>query len=99
VPNTSTSGGLLNHDEGRDSYRWHNRPPLSSRTTGLTGTGSCIVQNAGDTAVFLGGEAVSASGAAAGLSLAAGATLTVPGGGPLYGIVASGTGTVAFLAA
>jgi hypothetical protein len=59
-----------------------------------------IVQNTGDTPVFLGAESVAASGTAAGLSLAAGATLTIPFPSSLYGIVASGgTGTVTFFAA
>jgi len=61
--------------------------------------GGVVVQNTGAAGVILGGQDVSASGAAAGPSLAAGATLTVPGSGSLYGIVASGTVTVAFLAA
>jgi hypothetical protein len=58
-----------------------------------------IVQNTGASAVILGGSTVSASGPAAGPSLAASSTLTVPGPGALYGIVASGTGTIAYLAA
>jgi hypothetical protein len=62
-------------------------------------SGGVVVQNTGAAEVILGGPAVSASGAAAGPSLAAGAALTVPGPGPLYGIVASATGTVAFVAA
>jgi len=58
-----------------------------------------IVENTGDVTVFLGGESVAASGADTGFPLAAGAVLTIPwsGGEPLYGIVASDTGTVAFL--
>lgn len=60
-----------------------------------------IIQNASDAAVFLGGATVAATGSAAGISLAAGDTLTIPfgGGTPLYGVVASGTGAVAFLTA
>jgi hypothetical protein len=57
-----------------------------------------IVQNTGDTPVFLGAESVAASGTAAGVSLAEGATLTIPIAGELFAVVASGTGTVAFIA-
>jgi hypothetical protein len=58
-----------------------------------------IVQNTGDTPVFLGAESVAASGTAAGLSLAAGATLTIPLAGQLFAVAASDTGgTVAFIA-
>jgi hypothetical protein len=56
-----------------------------------------IIQNSGDGPVFLGDDSVAASGPA--LSLAPGATLTIPGGGAhLYGVVASGTGSVTVLA-
>jgi hypothetical protein len=58
-----------------------------------------VVQNSGETPVFIGGATVSASGTAAGLSLAAGATLTAPFIGELFAVVASGTGAVAFLTA
>jgi hypothetical protein len=57
-----------------------------------------IVQNAGDTPVFLGGAQVAASGTAAGISLAEGASLVIPLAGQLFAVVASGTGTVAFIA-
>jgi hypothetical protein len=65
-----------------------------------------VIQNSGSTPVFVGGSAVAASGANAGISVAPGATLTVPGvhgGGAafdpqLYGVVATGTTTVAFIA-
>lgn len=57
-----------------------------------------IIQNSGDTPIFLGDDSV----AAIGLSLAAGQTLTLPAGSgrgfALYGVVASGTGTVSLLA-
>jgi len=59
-----------------------------------------IVQNSGETPVFLGTAAtVAASGTPAGLSLAAGATLTIPFVSELFAVVASDTGTVAFIAA
>jgi hypothetical protein len=61
--------------------------------------GGVVVQNTGDVAVILGDADVAASGDTAGPSLAAGATLTIPRPGQLYGVVASGTGTVAFLTA
>jgi hypothetical protein len=58
-----------------------------------------IIQNTGTEAVFLGDESVSANGATPALSLAPGATLTIPGGGcTLYGVVASGTGSLTVLA-
>jgi hypothetical protein len=57
-----------------------------------------IVQNSGDTPVFLGAESVAASGTAAGVSLAAGATLTIPLAGQLFACVDSGTGLVSFIA-
>jgi hypothetical protein len=72
--------------------------PTLIYTAGYQGHGA-IVQNSGETPVFLGTDAtVAASGAAAGLALPAGATLTIPFPGSLYGIVASGTGTVTFFA-
>ncbi len=59
-----------------------------------------IIQNTGDAPVFLGDESVSASGATPALSLAPGAIMTVPGGGlTLYGVVASGAGSLTVLAA
>jgi hypothetical protein len=58
-----------------------------------------IIQNTGTEAVFLGDESVSANGASPALSLAPGATLSLPGGGcTLYGVVASGTGSLTVLA-
>jgi hypothetical protein len=64
-----------------------------------------IIQNSGSSQVFVGDSNVAASGADAGISVAAGATLTIPGvrGGPLftpdlYGVVETGSTTVAFLA-
>lgn len=67
-------------------------------TSGFGG-GGAVVQNSGDTPVFLGGESVSALGTAAGVSLAAGAILTFPFGRELFAVVASGTTTVAFVVA
>lgn len=58
-----------------------------------------VIQNSGSVAVFLGGATVATSGTAAGVSLAAGATLVVPFSAELFGIVATGTTTVAFMAA
>jgi hypothetical protein len=59
-----------------------------------------IIQNSGDTPVFLGDESVSGTGATPALSLTPGATLTIPGGGiTLFGVVASGAGSVTILAA
>ncbi|UXA04425.1 hypothetical protein KXD96_15460 [Mycobacterium sp. SMC-2] len=59
-----------------------------------------IIQNSGDVPVFVGDESVSADGATPALTLAPGATVTIPGGGcTLYGVVASGTGSVTVLAA
>lgn len=64
--------------------------------------GSCgqvLIQNNGAAAVFLGSSSVAASGANAGISVAAAATVTVPCGSAhdLYAIIASGTAPVAFL--
>lgn len=60
-----------------------------------------LLQNTGAVAVFVGGPAVTASGATTGISLAAGATLSVPSVGGLthnvYATVASGTSTVVYL--
>jgi hypothetical protein len=72
--------------------------PTLIYTAGYQGHGA-IVQNSGETPVFLGTDAtVAASGTAAGLLLAPSAILMIPFPGSLYGIVASGTGTVAFIA-
>jgi hypothetical protein len=71
-------------------------PTLICTSDFLTGV---VIQNSGDATVFLGGSTVAASGTAAGVSLAAGSTLAIPAlieG--LFAVVASGTGTVAFLA-
>jgi hypothetical protein len=52
-----------------------------------------IIQNIGNTPIFLGDESVSASDPTPALSLAPGATLTIPVVGcSLYGVVNSGTG-------
>jgi hypothetical protein len=60
-----------------------------------------LVQNNGSTPVFLGGSTVTASGATAGVQVAAGATVTVPTTGAerlsLYGILGSGTANVSYL--
>ena len=66
-----------------------------------TGAHGVLIQNNGSVAVFIGGSTVTASGATAGISVAANATVTVPtvGDSPhdLYGIVASTTANVAYL--
>lgn len=69
-------------------------------TTGSPG--GVLVQNNGSVAVFLGGSAVTADTAATGgISVAAGASVTVPTAGgakaDLYAVVASGTAAVAWL--
>lgn len=60
-----------------------------------------LVQNNGSAAVFLGGPSVTATGATAGLQVAAGDTVRVPTTGAdtlvLYGIVASSTAPVSYL--
>ncbi|AXO25146.1 hypothetical protein LIX17_01625 [Mycobacterium avium subsp. hominissuis] len=56
-----------------------------------------IVQNSGDTAVFVGDDSVSANGQMPALPLHPGANLTVPRRGGLCGVVESGTGTVTCL--
>lgn len=60
-----------------------------------------LIQNAGTTAVFLGGSAVAASGANQGIQVGANATQLVPsiGGAPhdLYAITASGSEPVVYL--
>lgn len=64
------------------------------------GTGGIYVYNGGSNAVILGGNTVTASGATAGVSLAASAGLTIPTAGPfhdLYGITASGSSNVSFI--
>lgn len=60
-----------------------------------------LVQNNGASPVFVGGATVTTSGATQGVQVAANASLLVPGapGDVLYGVVASGTATVAFLTA
>jgi hypothetical protein len=64
-------------------------------------TGGLVVQNNGAVAVFVGGPTVTASGATAGVQIAANGTLTVPTTGSeplaLYGIVASSTANVSYL--
>jgi hypothetical protein len=69
-----------------------------------SGTGGIYVMNTGSVAVVLGGSNVTATGAKAGVSLAAtgtsGSAVLIPTAEPahdLYGIVASGTSTVAFI--
>jgi hypothetical protein len=68
----------------------------------IAGRGGVIVQNNGSAAVFLGGANVAVSGASTGISLAAGATVFVPTAGSstaiLFGVVATGTQPVVFLA-
>lgn len=69
-------------------------------TTGSSG--GVLVQNNGTVAVFLGGSTVTAdTTATGGISVAAGATVTVPtvGGAKadLYAVVATGTANVAWL--
>jgi hypothetical protein len=69
-------------------------------TTGASG--GVLVQNNGSVAVFLGGSTVTADATATGgISVAAGASVTVPtvGGAKadLYAIVASSTAAVAWL--
>jgi hypothetical protein len=69
-------------------------------TTGSSG--GVLVQNNGATPVFLGGSAVTADATATGgVSVAAGASVTVPTVGgmkaDLYAVVASGTAAVAWL--
>lgn len=63
-----------------------------------------LVQNNGNVPIFLGDSTVAASGDAAGISLAAGATLQIPGvrgagtyTTELYAVTASDSGTLAFL--
>lgn len=63
------------------------------------GTGGIYITNTGAVTVTLGGSSVTTSGANAGPTLAANQSLIFPtSAGPtsLYGIVASGTTTVAF---
>lgn len=63
------------------------------------GSGGIYVQN-GATAIVLGGSNVTATGATAGISLAASAAALLPTSGALhdlYAITASGTSNVAFL--
>lgn len=63
------------------------------------GTGGVYLTNTGSGDVFLGGSNVTTSGATAGPKLAAGASIIFPSSaGPtdLYGIVATGTTTVAW---
>jgi len=63
------------------------------------GTGGIYLTNTGSATVYLGGASVTTSGATAGPSLAAGASLIFPtskGPSDLYGIVATGTTTVAW---
>lgn len=63
------------------------------------GTGGLYLTNTGVNDVFLGGPNVTTSGATGGPKLAAGASLIFPtsrGPTDLYGIVASGTTTVAW---
>lgn len=57
-----------------------------------------VLENSGATPVFLGTPTVAATGANAGPSLAAGGSLVLPFIGAVFGVVASGTTTVAFLA-
>jgi hypothetical protein len=65
-----------------------------------------LIQNSGSNPVFVGDPTVAASGANAGIQVAAGETLTIPGvhsgapsfAPPLYGVVATGTTTVAYIA-
>jgi hypothetical protein len=60
-----------------------------------------VVQNNGSAAVFPGGSTVTATGATAGVQVAANATLTIPTTGAeplaLYAVVASGTSNVRYL--
>ena len=60
-----------------------------------------VLQNTGSNAIFLGGSTVTSSGANIGYSLAAGASLTLPGvnfqGHNLYAIVASTASTLVWL--
>jgi hypothetical protein len=64
-------------------------------------SGGIFVSNAsGGSVVFFGGSSVTASGATAGPSLAAGSSLLLPTAGPahgLYGVTASGTATVSYI--
>jgi hypothetical protein len=70
----------------------------SNRSQPLHGV---VVQNNGSTPVFLGGSTVTATGATAGVQIAANGTPTVPTTGAeplsLYGVCASGTNNVAYL--
>lgn len=64
-----------------------------------SGTGGVYLTNTGAADVFLGGSSVTTSGATGGPKLAAGASLIFPtsrGPTDLYGIVATGTTTVAW---
>lgn len=67
----------------------------------VDGTGGIYLSNAsGGVAVLLGASNVTATGATAGPSLAAGATVILPtasGAHDLYGITASGTATVSYI--
>jgi hypothetical protein len=59
-----------------------------------------VIQNNGSATVFLGGSTVTATGATAGIQVAANATVTVPTAGAepveVYAIVSSGTATVSY---
>ena len=66
--------------------------------------GGVLIQNNGTAPIFLGGPNVTANTAATGgIQVAAGATVTVPSVGgitaDLYAVIATGTATVAWLAA
>lgn len=64
------------------------------------GPGGIYLTNGGSAAVIFGGSTVTATGATAGPSLASGASILLPSGGPshgLYGITASGTASVAYV--
>jgi hypothetical protein len=69
-------------------------------TVGLESDG-VIIANTGAATVFLGGRTVTATGATAGVPLAAGASMTVPSVGglthALFAVTASTSSTVAFL--
>jgi hypothetical protein len=61
-----------------------------------------LLQNTGSSAILLGNSTVTTSGATIGYSLAAGTSVTLPAVGGesqnLFAIVATGTGTLVFLA-
>ena len=79
----------------------HGSVSVGTTATFVATVTAVIVQNAGETAVFLGGPNVTATGATQGICLAANATMTIPTvallAHDLYAVVASDTGSLVYL--